>query len=110
MGIGQWLRRLVLFIKVQGLGPSREGALGAWRVWAEPRLCLPHRPFILMVGMSFHRTFRPAGDETCGIVERPSAERSAIVMVRVSPRISWTRGTQSTPDCARDRKVRERAV
>ena len=31
-------------------------------------------------------------------------------MVRLSPRISWTRGTQSTPDCAMGGNARERAV
>ena len=38
---GLWKPIHFNIIKVQGLGPSREGALGAWRVWAEPSLiCL----------------------------------------------------------------------
>ena len=31
-------------------------------------------------------------------------------MVQASPRLSWTRGIRSTPDCARGRKARERGV
>jgi hypothetical protein len=33
-----------------------------------------------------------------------------MIMVRQSPRISWTREARSTPDCAKGRKVWERAV
>ncbi len=54
--------------------------------------------------------YRPTVDETGCRVFWSSAERSAFSMVRASPRISWTRGIRSTPDCARGRKVRERAV
>jgi hypothetical protein len=32
------------------------------------------------------------------------------VMVRTSPRISWIRDARSTPDCARGREARERAI
>src|SRR6202011_5015413 len=34
--------------------------------------------------------------EACGA---PSAPRSFIGLVRISPRTSWTRGSLSTPDC-----------
>jgi hypothetical protein len=61
-------------------------------------------------GISSTPECRPAVDETCGTVFRPSAERSVVIMVRASPRISWTRGIRSTPDCARGRKVRERVA
>src|SRR4051794_22034807 len=42
-------------------------------------------------------------DETCGRLCWLSAERLAVFLVRASPRISWTRGTRSTPDCAMGR-------
>ena len=61
-------------------------------------------------GISSPPECRPAVDETCGTVFRPAAERSVVIMVRTSPRISWTRGIRSTPDCARGREVRERVV
>jgi hypothetical protein len=49
-------------------------------------------------------------NETCATVPLSSAERSAVCMVPASPRISWTRDTQSTPDCAKGRKVWERVI
>jgi hypothetical protein len=53
---------------------------------------------------------RPTVDETCAMVSLSSPERSAAIMVPASPRISWTRDTQSTPDCAKGRKAWERVI
>src|SRR3982751_6922040 len=55
--------------------------------------------------MSFSPGCRPAVDEMCGRLCWLSAERLAVSLVRASPRISWTRGTRSTPDCAMGRKA-----
>ena len=49
-------------------------------------------------------------NETYGIVLWSSSERSAVFMVPVSPRISWTRDIQTTPNCAKGRKVWERVI
>ena len=68
------------------------------------------RQDLRLLVLVLHRNGRPTVHETCGIVFRPSAERSAFSMVRASPRISWTRGIRSTPDCAMGRQARERAV
>jgi len=59
---------------------------------------------------SFSPGCRPTVDETCGRLCWLAAERLAVSLVRASPRISWTRGTRSTPDCAMGRRARERAV
>jgi hypothetical protein len=61
-------------------------------------------------GISYHRNGRPTVNETCGIVSRSSSERSAVIMVPASPRISWIRDTQSTPDCAKGREAWERVI
>ena len=53
---------------------------------------------------------RPAMNETCVTVLASLSERSAVIMVPTSPRISWIRDTPSTPNCAKDRKVPERAI
>ena len=46
---------------------------------------------------------RPAGDET-GIEWRGAAGGEVgFVLVHTSPRMSWTRGLSSTPDCATGR-------
>ena len=55
-------------------------------------------------------TPRPAVNETCATVPLSSPERSAVVMVPASPRISWIRDTQSTPDCAKGREAWERVI
>ena len=49
-------------------------------------------------------------NETCATVLLSSAERSAVFMVPASPRISWTRDTQSTPNCAKGREAWERVI
>ena len=61
-------------------------------------------------GISYRRNGRRAVNETCGIVSRSSSERSAVIMTPASPRISWIRDTQSTPDRAMGRKARERVI
>ena len=53
---------------------------------------------------------RPAMSETCATVPLSLPERLAVVMVPASPRISWTRDTPSTPDCAKGRRASERAI
>jgi hypothetical protein len=63
----------------------------------------PHESAKLRLGISFPPGCRPAVDETCGRLCWLSAERLAVFLVRASPRISWTRGTRSTPDCAMGR-------
>ena len=62
------------------------------------------------VGISYHHDARPTMNETCATVSVSSSERSAVVMVPASPRISWIRDTQSTPDCAKGREVWERVI
>ena len=56
------------------------------------------------------RDDRPTVNETYGIVCRSSSERPAVFMVAASPRMRWTRDTQSTPDCAMSHTVRERVI
>src|SRR3954452_16481092 len=80
-------------------GFKRRNAGCAWR-WV----------LVTGTGISFPPGCRPAVDETCGRLCWLSAERLAGFLVRASPRISWTRGTRSTPDCAMGRYARERAV
>src|SRR5215210_1676394 len=80
------------------------------RPFFDPSIPLrPHGSEVRAVGISFSPGCRPAVDETCGTLCLLAAERLAVSLVRASPRISWTRGIRSTPDCAMG-KARERVV
>ena len=67
-------------------------------------------PVSMPLGISYHLLRGPAKDETCATVSRSADGEIGQSMVRSSPRISWIRGTSSTPNCAMDHPVRERVV
>ncbi len=81
---GERLRRVLQVIRDPV--DQRDGDHGTWRRPIRPAEPISRIPYEFLTGSA-----RPTGHETCGRLARSVGGEVGFVMVRTSPRMSWTR-------------------